>query len=164
MSADIFADLSGPELPMDPGVQPLQPKPFWPIVILLGIVFLFVLGMRGCGGGGDDDAIVDVKGLHVLIVEDVQERDKLTRDQLAIFNSIELREWYDANCAEDGYRNYDVDDMLDNEPEVWKRMREGLTLKPPAVVIANDRKGSQMQLPASPEALMRELNKFKRRR
>lgn len=166
MTLDIFADDNGAALQQGDMVWPLPPKPalskWW--IVAVGIL-LALLFLRGCNRGGDDDrSIVDVDGLHVMIVEDVNARDKLSQDQLAIFNSIEVREWCDKNCAPDGYRNYDVDDSMDNEPEVFKRMRAGLTIEPPAMVVANGRKGAQMKLPASPEAQIRELTKFVRRR
>lgn len=172
MAIDLFDDVSPAPSPVG-GVDIFEAPPAatndlsgvkqYAIPILLAVLVFFALTrMRGCTPS--DDTVVDVDGTYVMVLEEVDKREELPAAQLSIFNSSRLREWYDANCAEDGYRCFDVDDDLAQEKPMWKKLKDGVTLKPPVLVIANKRKTTQQALPANVEAMMRELQKSKRRR
>lgn len=116
----------------------------------------------------DDDSIPTpppvASGLHVLIVEETAEREQLPAEQIAIFSSIPLRQWYKAHCAdEDGhpaYRNFDKDDNLDRENEIWQKLRAKITLSPPVLLMVDGKKGKEMKLPPNPEAMQAALEQF----
>jgi hypothetical protein len=108
---------------------------------------------------------VVASGLHVLIVDETSDHDKLTPAQVAIFSSSELFDWYETNCAkEDGfraYRKFDPQDKLDQENQVWRDMRAAVTLEPPCVLAVYGKRAAQFKLPADPDALKATLEKFK---
>lgn len=167
-------------MPLDLYRDELLPEPtsrksddgFWGWLSLALIVCLSALvlvlfiqrGDRG-GDGGDDVTPPAVSGLHVLIVEETAERASLPPSQVAIFTSIPLREWYDANCAKEGgqvaYRCFDQHDKLAKETQVWRDLRDKVTLDPPAYLVVNGKRAEQGKLPQDPESFQAVLEKFK---
>jgi hypothetical protein len=60
---------------------------------------------------------IDVEGIHVMIVEDTTDHDKLTVGQQGIFTSPEITQWADKHCARYGdlvaFLKVDKEDRLD---------------------------------------------------
>lgn len=63
---------------------------------------------------------IKVDDLVVLLVEETNERNQLTVDQLAVLTGNELRDWLDANKAQ--YRIWDKDIDATREKEFWRQM------------------------------------------
>ncbi len=107
-------------------------------------------------------------GLHVLIVEETADRKQLTAGQVAIFTSIPLREWYEANCAKRAHHSLSLlrqghearprNASLERHAIATQARAAGRADEPMASV------GQQMKLPSDPDAMKAELEKFKRRR
>jgi hypothetical protein len=88
-----------------------------------------------------------VAGLRVLVVEETADRSDLTPDQIAIFNSVKLRDEIDA--AKGQILFLDADDKTRELAPEWQRLRDRIQTRPPAVVIATPRRAKEMKLPAS---------------
>lgn len=104
----------------------------------------------------NDEALVSTP--HLLIVEERADREKLDHSQIAIFNSVPLREFYAENDIE--YRCYDAEDKLTDEPETFQELRDLVTEDLPAVIFANKSKTYQFKLPESPEAMEQQIKKL----
>lgn len=168
MSIDIFAD------PVSAETDTRQPGNPWPgtwafvalcVTIVLGVWLLINRPIDPDGDPVDPPSPTPIaSGLHVLIVEETSERDRMPASQVAIFSSIPLRKWYDANCAkEDGivaYRNFDKDDRLEKENEIWRKLRARITLPPPVLLMVDGKRGKEMPLPADPDAMQATLEQF----
>lgn len=126
---------------------PANPKPPQPWIqyLIFGALVFIAMWMVWPKGSSDDGAPlpVQIDGLHVLIVEQNEDRENLTPEQLAVFNSVKLRKLVDSMDGE--FRLLDVDDDLRKYPKEWRAMAES-TLKPPFVVVANGRKAIQFEL------------------
>lgn len=111
------------------------------------------------------DPVVPRQGLVVLIVEEADDRAKLTKEQLAILNGDEVRAYLNSHCAKDAdgnplWRIVDDDAPMDHEPkairEAFAKPREGV----PWLGISNGRRGVECALPANIGGTMKLLKKY----
>lgn len=123
-----------------------------PWVLLVGLVAWFA--MRGQQGGGT----IAVPGLRVLVLEESADRDRLTADQIAIFNAVPIREAVTAAGGE--IMVLDVDDDTAKLNDEWGRLRDRVRSRPPVVVFANPRRAKEMTLPADVPEFLKELGAF----
>lgn len=130
----------------------------WLGMAALAIALIAVASTFIPRGHSDDESSVKVDKPHVVIVEESSEHDKLPADQLAIFTSVPLRQFYDRNDVV--YRNYDVDDEVDNESKMLQELREMITEQPPCVIVAKGSKATQFKLPKDPEAMEARVKKL----
>lgn len=123
-----------------------------PWVLLVGVIAWFA--MRGQHGIEP----VGVEGLRVLVVEESADRGDLTADQIAIFNSVEIRE---AVTAANGQMVVlDADDDTRKLSREWQTLRDRIRSRPPVVVIANPRRAKEMPLPADVPEFLKEFEAF----
>ena len=136
------------------------------VAMALALAVLFFTQFQSC----ERSAVIDretvrVDGLHVLIAEETADRDQLSADQSAIFNSIILREWTDKNCTEvDGqtaFRVLDFDDDLSKVAPIWSEMMELRLPGQASVVVANDGEAFIFELPRDVNATISALEKYK---
>lgn len=107
----------------------------------------------------DVDPPIPVTGLHVLILEETGDRNKLKPGQLAILTSTVLRQWFTDNNAD--WRIWDKDVDAQFEPQVWK---DALKLERgplPWIIVANGKTGYSGPLPQTVEETILLLNKYK---
>lgn len=123
-----------------------------PWVLLIGLVAWFA--MRGQQGG----ETIAVPGLRVLVLEESADRDRLTADQIAIFNAVPIREAVTAAGGE--IMVLDVDDDTAKLNDEWGRLRDRVRSRPPVVVFANPRRAKEMTLPADVPEFLKELEAF----
>ena len=96
-----------------------------------------------------DPPPIEREGLHVLIVEETEDRRNLPSEQLAALRSNKLYQWLDNNTTdlngEPAWRILDDDADLSNADPVWqkamKREREEL----PWIIISDAPKGGTEQ-------------------
>lgn len=165
MALDIYVDRP---VSAETSVTPSPRKPAWvgsAVVVALCAMLcvgVFIFLNRPDAGVDPDVNPPVASGLNVLIVEETS--DQLPAEQVAIFSSIPLREWYKKHCAdEDGhpaYRCFDKDTKLDRENEIWQKLRARITLPPPALLMVDGKKGKEMKLPSSPEQMQQVLEQF----
>ena len=138
---------------VDPAPVATRVEPAWrkwlPTVLFCVVAFLIVLWLSGrmpTPGPGPNPSPIDVDGLHVLIVEETEDRPELTDSQRDIFTSTELREWLAENTVDEGgspaYRMFDDDMDLEHESEVWQELRD-------------EAEGTPWIVAASPEGFMK---------
>lgn len=144
---------------VDPQPQPQPPQIDWatftrwlPWGMLLACVVFWVVARRPSAEP------TGVTGLRVLVIEETETRGDLSPEQIAIFNSVEIRERVQA--ADGQIVFLDADDKTRNlEPE-WRRLRDRVQTRPPAVVIATPRRAKEMPLPADVETFLQTLEDF----
>lgn len=142
------------------------PSSMWPIVVLV-IAALFVFGQfQARQADGDRRETIDIEsdGLHVLIAEETADRDQLSPQQVAIFNSVLVRQWTDKHCAEiDGvpaFRILDFDDELTRTDAIWQEMLDAADGELSLVIVkGNDAK--VMSLPRDVESMIKTLDEYK---
>lgn len=100
-----------------------------------------------------------VTGLRVLVIEETEQRGDLTPEQIAIFNSVEIREAIEA--ADGQVLFLDADDRTRDLAPEWARLRERIRSRPPVVVFANPRRAKEMPLPADVQTFVEALEGFK---
>lgn len=109
----------------------------------------------------------EAPGLAVLIVEEVEERGKLTKEQLNALSSQELRDWLNANCivSADGktreWKVWDKDQDMTYATPMWKSAMAVPRQSVPWIVISNGKSGFSGPLPSTQAELLATLNKFK---
>lgn len=116
----------------------------WTTLALACVVAFFVFReLRGHipGPTPDDGQVVNVEGRHALILVDESEsgQSKLTRDQAAAINSIQVEQ-----AAEElgfDYQNYDVGEDLRTAAKAWKDLA-AIAGPPPSLTIAIDGKAT----------------------
>ena len=127
----------------------------------------------------DDPVPPPTSGLHVIIIDDENERGSLPQSQVNIFTSLKLSQWLDSNCATDSsgepaYRFSSNDSLAEGEKArqlelpVWvagwdsvmKAVKNG-SIKLPAWAISNGEKGVIEPLPLTIDAAIQRLGEFK---
>lgn len=127
----------------------------------------------------DDPVPPPTSGLHVIVVDDENERGLLPQSQINIFTSTKLVEWLDENCAtasdgEPAYRFSSDDSLIEGEDArklelpVWvagwdsvmKAVKDG-KIKLPAWAVSNGTKGVIEPLPMTVDAAIKRLEEFK---
>lgn len=128
----------------------------------------------------DDPVPPPTVGLHVLIIDDENERGLLPQSQINIFTSRKLVDWLDANCAKAGdgepaYRFSSNDSLAPGaearrlELPVWvegwdavmNAVRAG-RVKLPAWAVTNGNRGVIEPLPLTVDAALARLQEFAR--
>jgi len=135
-------------------------------LILLVLLAALLYSMSSGGGGRERDGdppIDGVDGLHVLIVEESQDRHKLSQDKMAVLTGGDVRAWLKANTDEDGdgakgFRFWDQDQLksLENESDEWQAIGNFAlsadTPAPPWILVADGAATTIQPLPEDPEA------------
>jgi len=130
-----------------------MPKPGWLdliALILLAVVF---------SGGGSGGLPVSEPGLHVLIIEETESRNELKPGQLAIISSVPMMRYLDENCV--GWRVWDVDTDVAREADYWQDAMEIERSSVPWLVVWNGYRGASGKLPATVEATIAVVEKYK---
>ena len=117
------------------------------LVVILLLVFAFA------GGATSSGLPVSDPGLHVLIIEETEERGKLTEDQRAVLASVPMVTFLDENCTKINgraqWRVWDKDTDITREADKWRKLmaipRESL----PWMYVWNGRRGASGPLPAT---------------
>jgi hypothetical protein len=104
------------------------------------------------GGGGIlpvTPAPIDVPGLHVLIVEETDDRDTIDKGQLSVLQSTLVRQ--EVAAAGGQFRQYDATHTPEAEP--WKTAMARPRQSTPWLIVSNPGKGGfEGPLPASIDA------------
>lgn len=126
----------------------------------VGLLLLFLL-LAGKESTPRTPSPVSVKGLHVLFLEDFDQRPKLPKEQLSIFTSPALAKWLDDNVV--AWRKMKTRDEVDNEPDwvkiAWKRGKDGGVL--PWMGAYADSAWSEGPAPANVQAAIAYVTKIK---
>lgn len=116
------------------------PRRDWLLYLLIASLIGVIIWMRlpSRGDSDDDRSVVTVDSVHLLILEESSERDKLTPDQLAIFNALPIRRAIDERDG--AIRVIDRDDVR-SLPSPWRELAELVSDKPlPIGVVAKGKK------------------------
>ena len=105
------------------------------------------------------DPPLPTTGLHVLILEETGDRNKLKPAQLSILTSTVVRQWFTDNHAE--WRIWDKDVDAQFEPQVWKDALKLERGSLPWIIVANGKTGYSGPLPATVDETITLLNKYK---
>jgi hypothetical protein len=136
----------GPQIPWDAVLR------FAPWVLLAAVVLWAVTQRPAAEPTG-------VTGLRVLVVEETAERGNLSPEQLAIFNSVEIREQIEAANGQLVF--LDADDKTRELTPEWQRLRDRIRTRPPVVVFANKTRAKEMPLPGDVDEFINALEGFK---
>lgn len=105
---------------------------------------------------------IPVTTLHVLIVEEMDDRNTLPASQVDIFSSTELRKWMVEHNAQ--WRMFDDDIDTSQLEQKWKDGLKKIAdsgLQLPVVLVSNGTRGTIEKLPKSVAELTALLEKFK---
>lgn len=102
---------------------------------------------------------IPVTGLHVLIIEEMDQRASLPASQVSIFTSTKLRDWFKANNVQ--WRQFDDDADLSQVDQKWKDAMARPRTSTPWVVASNGQSGYEGPLPASVDATIQLLEKYR---
>lgn len=107
----------------------------------------------------DEKPLIDADGLHVLIVEEVDDRRSLSRDQLAVLTSSTLRGWFTDHKA--AWKVWDQHMDTTHEPEKWQAaMKLPRASLPWLIVSCKGKSNFSGPLPATIDATMDVLRKY----
>lgn len=107
----------------------------------------------------DEEPLIAGDGLHVLIVEEVDDRRSLSRDQLDLIASSELRGWLTDHHAE--WHLWDKDHPLEHEPANWQAVMKLPRQSLPWLIVSQRGKPNfSGPLPASLEGTLAVLNRY----
>lgn len=102
-------------------------------------------------------APIPADAFRVIMVMEAQ--SNMTREQINTLGSLKVRDYLDRKCVggKAGWRKWDKDVDVKNEPELWRQLWD--VTKPqvsavPCVVIVNGTKGQIFPLPANEQALL----------
>ncbi len=109
-------------------------------------------------------APIPVAGFRVLIVEEQEDRSKLTAGQREFLFGAKSRDWLDANCIKEngqpGYRIYDKNAPVGADAKLWQdamaRPRTGL----PSILISNGTTGFEGPMPATLQEIETLVQKY----
>jgi len=105
------------------------------------------------------DPPLPVTGLHVLIVEEMDDRRVLPASQVSIFTSTKLRDWFDANNVQ--WRMFDDDTDLSLTEQKWQDAMGRPRTATPWIVCSNGQTGYEGPLPKSVDELITLLEKYR---
>lgn len=136
---DVYADIAPIPPPPDPKPDP-KPDPVQP-------------------------APIPVAGYKVLIVEESNERHKLSKDQFNALFGKATRDWLDANCPKEGnqpgYRIYDKDQTSTGDLKHWQDALKRPRTSVPWLIVSNPAVGGwEGPLPATTAEIQAILNKY----
>jgi hypothetical protein len=107
----------------------------------------------------DEKPLIDGDGLHVLIVHEVDDDRSLSRDQLTVIYSSELRGWFTDHNAE--WKVWDDDMDTQHEPAKWKAAMQLPRESLPWLIVSRKGKANfSGPLPANLGATMDVLRKY----
>lgn len=139
------------------------------LLILLGLFLLQPQLPQGCNfkfpiGVTEPSPIPDI-GFRVLITYSNDSKSSLSRDQLAIIDSSDLREWLDAHCVKDAqnvpeWRIWASEIQTNPDQPIWQKLM-GLERKSePWITISTGRTGFSGPLPANEAETIKLLEKY----
>lgn len=145
-------------------------RQFISILLILTAIYMFAAKSGGVPDGGDPP-IPGVADLHVLVVEETQDRHELSPEQLALLTGPQVRRWLEANAADDGdgvkaYRFWDRDQLenLENESTKWQVIGDHVlkaeTPEPPWIMVADGSSTSIRPLPESSDKAIEFLEQW----
>ena len=99
------------------------PRRDWILYLLIAVLIGVILWLRWPAGGDSDDrgSVVSVDSVHLLILEESEERRDLNADQLAIFNALPIRRAIDERDG--AMRVIDRDD-IPSLTSPWRELAE----------------------------------------
>lgn len=100
-----------------------------------------------------------VSSLHVLIVEEMDERASLPASQVGIFTSTELRKWFEDNDVQ--WRIFDKDVNLEHAEKKWQDAMKRERASLPWVIVSNGRTGWEGPLPKDTASLIQLLEQYR---
>lgn len=136
-------------------------------LLLIGFLLWYGLTQRDQAPPGpgpapvvvDEKPLIDGKGLHVLIVEEVDDRRGLPREQLAILTSSTLRGWFTDNKAQ--WHVWDQGMDTSHEDAKWQAaMRIERQSLPWLVVSMQGKPNFSGPLPETIDATMEVLGRY----
>ena len=140
----------------------MNPKPpdnrlAW-LIVIAGVLF-FLNSLGGGGGEQDHKAPIAITGLHVLIVEETEDRSSLPDDQRLVVASTLPR----AYVLDKGghFRQCDDDEDLSRGQAVWEVARSTTGPERPWLIVSNHPHGGFTgPLPGNLDATMQVLRKW----
>jgi hypothetical protein len=126
--------------------------------IAIALIALLVLPRIMGGGGILANAPIPEAGLHVLIVEETEDRRQLPQSQVNIFTSVTLREYLDSKAK--AWRIFDQDVDLERESEVWQKAMGRERASVPWIVVSNGRTGHEGPLPKTVAETLTLIKKY----
>jgi len=105
------------------------------------------------------DPPLPVNGLHVLIVEEMDDRSTLPASQVSIFSSTVLRKWLTDNNVQ--WRMFDDDVPQEQLEKTWKDALARPRASLPWILASNGTKGFEGPLPKTDAELITLLEKYK---
>lgn len=133
--------------------------------VLLAAAIVMGLAQRGCTWPDIpwpipipiiDNAPIDAPGLHVLIVEETEDRTKLNQAQANIMDSLVWREYVEGKGGDWQL----LDDDVTGEAEKWQKALQRPRTASPWVIVSNGKTGEECPLPATLDDLMALLRKY----
>ena len=100
-----------------------------------------------------------VTGLHVLIIEEMDDRSGLPASQVSIFSSTKLWDWFAANNVQ--WRQFDYDADLSLVDQKWKDAMARPRQSTPWIIASNGTSGYEGPLPKSVDETITLLEKYK---
>ena len=127
-------------------------------IVLLLLVFAF------SGNATSSGLPVSDPGLHVLIIEETEERGKLTEDQRAVLASVPMNTFLDENCTKINgkpqWQVWDKDTDITREADKWQTAMQIERPSLPWLIVWNGSRGTQGPLPETVEDAKQVISKY----
>ncbi len=120
---------------------------------------LIVAGQRGNLPVIDAKPLISGDGMHVLIVEETNERNTLPASQVAIFTAAPVRKWLVEHNAQ--ARFFDKDQDVQFEAQNWQDAMKIKRDSLPWLVVSNGKNNFTGPLPKSVDETISLLEKYK---
>jgi hypothetical protein len=101
-------------------------------------------------------APIPVAGLHVLIVEETDDRGRIPQGQLAVLQTTQIQELVKSKNGQ--FRQYDDDPEI-TDP-IWKAARNRPRTALPWIIVSNGSSGVEQPLPATIEETLALIGRF----
>jgi len=150
---------------VEPHVRPTAYRPTLTVRDWLNVALICAVVFFGClwlfrgsdGPGPNPGPVVDVDGLHVLVLTP-DDRSSLTSGQNEFANSAKIADWVEQNGGK--YRRYPESQDITNEEQVWQELRQSLS-SPHHLAVLKDRRLTKLEIPDGIDAGIRLLEGFK---
>lgn len=128
--------------------------------IIAAVIWLFPVNPSPTPPDPDPPVPPSPQEYRVLILHETETDGTLPREQQAIFTSVRVREWLDANVGRENYRIWDDDADTTYESAAWKEALK-LPRSKETWLYINGPRPFTGELPASVDALIRVLEQHK---
>lgn len=139
------------------------------LLILLGLFILAPKMPQSCNFslpiGITEPSPIPDQGFRVLITYSNASKPSLSKDQLAIIDSSDLREWLDSHCIKNAqsvpeWRIWASEIQVNPDQPIWQKLM-GLERKSePWIIISTGRSGYSGPLPANEAETIKLLEKY----